>query len=310
MSEPDAGSPRQLTRSMRILLVVAGALVFLAGVQLFVFPLRTAHYFSWTIAPPMTAVFLGASYWSALAFEWSAAAQRRWADARIAIPTVFVFTTLTLVATLIHIDKFHFGTAFGAGTRAVTWAWLAIYVAVPIIMVVLWVVQTHRAGTEPLRVRMLSAPMRVTVSLQAVLLLGIGAALFISPLRAASWWPWPLTPLTGRAIGAWCIGLGVAAAHARWENDVRRVQPAAFAFLAFGALQLVSLLRHGGDLKWDRAPAWIYLAFLTSAAVIGTVVLVQGRGLGADVVPVVDLTAQGRAANDAKSTELSSRVDS
>jgi hypothetical protein len=282
---------------MRILLVTAGVLVFLAGVQLFVFPLRTDRYFSWTIAPPMTAVFLGASYWSALAFEWSAAAQQRWADARIAIPTVFAFTTLTLVATLIHIDKFHFGTAFGAGTRAVTWAWLAIYVVVPILMVVLWVSQTRQPGTEPPRVRPLSTPIAVTVSVQAVLLLALGAALFIAPLRAASWWPWTLTPLTGRAIGAWCIGLGVAAAQARWENDVRRVQPAAFAFVAFGGLQLVSLLRHGGDMRWDRAAAWIYLVFLISAAVIGTVVLVENP-------------AQGRAANEAKSTELSSRVDS
>src|SRR4051812_40412545 len=138
---------------MRILLVTAGVLVFLAGVQLFVFPLRTDRYFSWTIAPPMTAVFLGASYWSALAFEWSAAAQRRWSDARVAVPTVFVFTTLTLVATLIHHDKFHFGTAFETGTRAVTWAWLAIYVLVPIIMIILWVLQTRRAGGDAPRIR-------------------------------------------------------------------------------------------------------------------------------------------------------------
>jgi hypothetical protein len=282
---------------MRLLLLVAGLLVFLAGVQLFVFPLRTDRYFSWTIAPPMTAVFLGASYWSALAFEWSAAAQRRWADARIAIPTVFVFTTLTLVATLIHLDKFHFGTEFDAGTRAVTWAWLAIYVVVPIIMVVLWAAQNRRPGAEPRRERSLSAPIRLTVSVQAVLLLTIGVALFISPMRTASWWPWMLTPLTGRAIGAWCIGLGVAAAQARWENDVRRVQPAAFAFVAFGALQFVSLLRHGGDVDWGRAPAWIYVAFLISAVVIGTAVVVENP-------------AQGRAANVAKSTELSSRVDS
>ena len=105
MSGPEDLAPRLLTRPMRILLVVAGVLVFLAGVQLFVFPLRTDRFFAWTIAPPMTAVFLGASYWSALAFEWSAAAQRRWSDARIAIPTVFVFTTLTLVATLVHIRQ-------------------------------------------------------------------------------------------------------------------------------------------------------------------------------------------------------------
>src|SRR4249919_2285581 len=117
MTRPDAADAptdgyRPLTAPMRALLITAGALVFLAGVQLFVFPLRTDRYFSWTIHPPMTAVFLGAAYWSSLAFEWSAARRTRWADARIAVPTVFVFTTLTLVATLVHRDKFHFGSEF------------------------------------------------------------------------------------------------------------------------------------------------------------------------------------------------------
>ena len=73
------------------------------------------------------------------------------------------------------------------------------------------------------------------------------------------------------------------------------------------------MLRHGGDLSWDRAPAWVYLAFVISAAIIGTVVLLEGRGLGEEdgrVIVVTDVPGQGRAANDAKSTDLSSRVDS
>ena len=36
-------------------------------------PKRTATYFAWTIQPPLTAAFLGSAYWSAAAFEWSAA---------------------------------------------------------------------------------------------------------------------------------------------------------------------------------------------------------------------------------------------
>src|SRR3954470_7030798 len=127
--------PRLLLASMRRLLVVAAVLVFLAGVPLFVFPLRTERYFAWTIDVPMTAVFLGAAYWSSRAFEWSASRRRWWCDARIAVPTVFVFTTLTLVATLVHVDKFHFGAEHAGWTRVVTWAWLAIYAVVPVLMV-------------------------------------------------------------------------------------------------------------------------------------------------------------------------------
>ena len=65
-----------LVASVRRLLLVAALLVFLAGVQLFVFPLRTDTYFAWTIASPMTAVFLGASYWSAVGLEMAAAREQ------------------------------------------------------------------------------------------------------------------------------------------------------------------------------------------------------------------------------------------
>ena len=62
---------------MRRLLYVAAALVFLAGIPLFVFPERTDRYFAWTVDSRMTSVFLGAAYWSAIGLELAAARARR-----------------------------------------------------------------------------------------------------------------------------------------------------------------------------------------------------------------------------------------
>lgn len=262
---------------MRALLWVAGVLVFLAGVQLFVFPLRTATYFAWTIEPPMTAVFLGAAYWSSLAFEWTAARRRWWCDARIAVPTVFVFTALTLVATLVHVDRFHFGAEHDTSTRVVTWVWLAIYAVVPVLMVVLTWVQVRQPGVDRPRRQRLPRPLRAVLVLEAAGLLLVGLALFVVPDRSAGGWPWPLTPLTARAVGAWCLGLGVAAAHACWEDDVVRLRPAAVAFGWFAGLQSLALLRHGGDLDWARPTAWLYVLFLASAALIAAWVLSDAR---------------------------------
>ena len=129
MTDDQAGAP--VAGSVRILLQVAAALVFLAGVQLFLFPRRTDEYFAWTVASPMTAVFLGASYWSAVGLELVAARAARWAGARIALPAVFAFTTLTLIVTLVHLELFHLDDDLALRTRAVTWAWIAVYVAVP-----------------------------------------------------------------------------------------------------------------------------------------------------------------------------------
>ena len=121
--------------AMRWLLGVAAVLVFLAGVQLFVFPLDTDTRFAWTIDSPMTAVFLGASYWSAVGLELSGARARRWTVARVAVPAVFVFTALTFVVTMVHLDKFHLAAELAAVTRGVTWAWIAVYAVVPLLMV-------------------------------------------------------------------------------------------------------------------------------------------------------------------------------
>ncbi|MET0881702.1 MAG: hypothetical protein ABWZ14_09125 [Acidimicrobiales bacterium] len=247
--------------AVRILLFVAAALVFLAGVQLFVFPLRTDEYFAWTIASPMTAVFLGAAYWSAVGLEVAAARAEGWAGARIALPTVFVFTALTLVVTLIHLDLFHLGSDFALNTRLVTWFWLAIYGGVPVLMVVAYARQ-RRVGLATPPPSGLPVVVRVVLVVLAVVLLGFGFSLLVAPSWADGGWPWALTPLTGRAIGAWLIGLGVAAADARALDDAPSLRPLGATGVLFGVLQGVALLRYGDELAWDEAAAYGYVAFL------------------------------------------------
>ena len=275
---------RVLQPGMRVLLVIAGVLVLLAGFQLFVFTERTATHFAWTIQPPLTAAFLGAAYWSAAAFEWSAARSRTWADARIAVPTVFVFTVLTLVATLLHLDKFHFGSSFELATQAVTWAWLAIYTSVPVMMAVLWWRQSRAPGVDSPRTHPFPMWLRVLVGLQAVLLLVVGTALFLFPLRTGArpegpgaWWPWALTPLTSRAVGAWSFSLGVAATHALLERDARRVRPAAIAYVAFAVLEGIAVLRYLDTPDWSSTAGVVYLTFLASSAITGLSCLWLGR---------------------------------
>jgi hypothetical protein len=256
-----AAPPTTMTPLMRWLLGVAALLVFLAGVQLFVFPLRTERYFAWTIASPMTAVFLGASYWSAVGLELVAARSATWERARVAVPAVFVFTTLTLVVTLAHLDTFHLDAGLDLGTRFVTWAWLAVYVAVPVLMAVAWAIQRRSSTVVPVGSG-LPVLVRVVLLALAAVLLGLGIALLIAPQWADAAWPWALTPLTGRAIGAWLVGLGTAAAHAVLLDDRASLRPLAVTGVAFGVLQTLALMRHGDELDWSGAPAALYVAVL------------------------------------------------
>jgi hypothetical protein len=205
---------------------------------------------------------------SAAVLEALAARQGSWQRARIAVPGVLAFTTLTLVVTLVHLGKFHLDAAVLI-TRVLTWGWLAIYVGVPPVLAFLWWRQARAVpGPVPEGPRLLP-PVRAALGLQGAVMLALGAALLVAPVQAARLWPWPLTALTGRAVGAWLVGLGIIAAQS-WHADRHEAVAVVFpAITVYGALQLAVLAGFARSMHWDQAPAWCYLLFLASLLAVG-----------------------------------------
>ena len=270
-AQAKADAIRPLVPWMRWLLYTAAVLVLLAGFQLFVFTGRTGTFFAWTIANPLAAVFLGGGYWASVLIEALAGRQAVWANARIAVPAVFVFSVLTLAASLMHLGQFHLGSHFAAGTRIVTWAWIAIYVLVPLLMLIVFTVQARTPGADPPQSAPLPVCLLAMLAVQAIILLGFGVALFAVPRQAAPLWPWKLTPLLAQATGAWVISLGVAASHSLLERDARRLRPAALGYTLLALLQVIALVRYPHQFEWGSASGIIYLVFLGTMLLTGTV---------------------------------------
>jgi hypothetical protein len=254
---------------MRGVFIVGSVLVTAAGTQLFILTDHTETLFAWTIKPPVTAAFLGAFYFTALALAASSATRRTWAEARVGVPGVFVFITLTVVATLLHLGKFHFHVDQTSAVSA-AWLWLVIYVLDPPAVLLLWILQVRRPGGDPPRRAKLPPLYRAVAWAQAAVALAVGVSLFVVPSTAARLWPWTLTPLTARAVAAWLIGLGLVLAAAPIENDWSRLHPATAAYAVLGILQTVALLRYPDDVAWGSPQAWAYLVFLGSVFVVGT----------------------------------------
>ena len=255
---------------------MAAVLVLFAGIQLFVFTDRSSTFFAWTILNPLGAAFLGAAYWASVAIEALAGRQQIWANARIAVPTVLVFTVLTLVASLLHLGKLHLGSEFAAGTRIVAVAWLAIYVLVPLLLACLLIVQARVPGSDPPRLTVLPGWVCAILAAQAIVLTGTGVAMFALPDQASAFWPWLLTPTMAQATAAWLISLGVAAGHALLERDARRLRPAAVGDILFVLFQLIALARYPDLVSWGSASCVIYVIVLGSMLVVGTACLIQG----------------------------------
>jgi hypothetical protein len=244
---------------LRWFLGVAAVLAVIAGIELFVGASETDRFFSWTIDPPLTAAFLGAAYWAAAVLLGWAASQERWVLARTAIPPVLTIAVLLLGATLAHVDKFDFDSVFG-------WFWLVVYIVVtPLLVYLLWRQPSGTAAHGP----SIATWARAVLALQAAAMVAMGVALLIAPLSAGDAWPWELTPLTGRAIGAFLCGFGVAAAFAIRENDLHRLRGCALAYGALGALELLALALHWDDFDSGDASGIAYVAVVASVLVVG-----------------------------------------
>jgi hypothetical protein len=109
----------------------------------------------------------------------------------------------------------------------------------------------------------------VAMGVQAVVLVVAGIGLVVAPTGLREWWPWALTPLTSRVIGAWFVALGFAAGLAIHERDLSRLRSAAITYVVFGLLEAGALVRYRDDVEWDSAAAWLYVALLCAVAATG-----------------------------------------
>ena len=263
VSPPRATLPRvtPLTRELRVLLSMFAGLALVAGFLLFPLAEETDRFFSWTIQPPLTAAFMGAAYWAAFVLIAWAARAATWELARPALVPVTTIAVLLLVATLVHLDKVDLDSIFG-------WFWLVAYCSVPPALAVLVWAQARRAAGSAPAAHPVPAALRAARLLQAVVMGGLGAVMYVEPSTAGDLWPWALTPLTARAVSAFLIGFAAAAAYAAWDNRLEPFAGAAHAYAALGALELLAAAVFSGDFD-GGARTVLYVGFTVTVLAVG-----------------------------------------
>lgn len=267
----DTAATRRLLPGMRALLVAFALLTAMAVGALYVLAERTSETFAWTIAPPLTAAFLGAGYAAGFVLVVLCMRDPVWVNSRAAVLTIFVFVVLTLVATLLHVNRLHFDddfTTLGTIARIAAWFWFAVYVIVPLAMAVLLALQERAPGTDPPSRHPVPGLLRAVLAVESALLLVGGALMFADPTTASTLWPWPLLPFTGRVVAAWLLAFGIATALAAVHGDLARLRTAAIAYAVFGVLVLLAVARFPDTPDWGHPSSWIFVG--TAVAVVAT----------------------------------------
>jgi hypothetical protein len=262
---------RRLLPGMKALLVAFALLTAIAVGALYVLAENTAETFAWTISPALTAAFLGAGYAAGFVLVVLCMRDPVWVDSRAAVLTIFAFVVLTLVATLLHVNRLHFDDDFGdlgAVAKVAAWFWFAVYVIVPVAMAVLLVLQERAPGDDPPATHPIPGVLRTVLAVESALLLVGGVLMYADPTTASTVWPWPLLPFTGRVVAAWLLAFGLATALAAVHGDLARLRTAAIAYTVFGVLVLAAVARFSDTPDWDHPSSWIFVG--TALAVVAT----------------------------------------
>lgn len=243
-----------LLRITRLGVFVLLALALANGLFLYLVPGRAQFDYAWSIKPPINAATIGAGYLAGcVATGLVVFNARSWRSLRVLPLALAVLAVTALAATLIHEDRF-------VWDYAPTWAWIAVYGTVPLVVPVFWRLQERRQGPTPAADPRLK-PLRARSAALGVVLAAGGLALFAIPTQMADVWPWPLTPLLARVIAAWyllaaCVLL-TAAVSLRRSHEV----PIPYATLATWSLLLLVLpVLHSDDLAGRPVALVVWLS--------------------------------------------------
>jgi hypothetical protein len=286
-----SGRPRddRILPFARVAAVAVIAILVLAWIVLFLFPGDTAHRFAWTIDSRMTVMLMGAGYGSAIYFFVRVLTERRWHRVTLGFIPTTVFTWMMLGVTLLHWDRFRHGSA-----PFLLWFW--VYLITPILVPAVWLLnRSHDPGTLEDRDAFLPVWVRVAMAVAGIAMAGIAAWLYAAPGSAASAWPWPLTPLTARAVASFVALPAVAwvaiAVDGRWSAS--RVMLATIA-IGLGFL-LVAVVRAWNEFDPANPLRLVYVGGLVvTLAAIGVLSLWMRERLRTFAEPVPAATADPR----------------
>jgi hypothetical protein len=262
---PDRHDDRVLPTTRGLSAFIAPFLI--AGfVLLYVLPGETGRLWAWPIQSHMTSMLLASAYLGGCYFFLRVLlVEQRWAAVRAGFVSVALFATLLGLATIEHWDRFSHGNpAF--------WLWAGLYFAAPLLVVAAWLAnQRYAARPAPDEPR-LGRMARGVVAGMGMLAGLTGLWLFLAPERAITVWPWALTPLTARVVGAtFCLGVAGLAVlvDSRWESVrlMRRVQLVMFVLIAGAVFRARQEFLTDRPLTWVMGVGFValFLASLVSA---------------------------------------------
>ena len=262
LSSPGLAHDDRILPETRWLAAVIIPFLVAAFIILYLWPNDTDKLFAWTIKPTMTPMMLAAAYLGGIYFFTRVLLAKQWHLVKVGFLAVTAFASLLGIATILHWDRFnHSHISF--------YTWATLYFTTPFLVFAVWLRnRTTDLGTVDPDEFIIRPVIRLFIGIIGLITLAVSLLLFLQPDLMIRQWPWMLTPLTARVVGAMfalpgIVGLGIAA-EKRWSAARIILEAQAFSI----AMILVAAALAWGNFAPSKPLTWLFvggLAFLLVA---------------------------------------------
>ena len=169
---------------------------------------------------------------------------RRWENIRVFIIASILFSSVELLSTFLHWDKFSVGTTpFNV--------WFVSYLLPPPLFLFFYLWHQRRAAPIPhIDDEPLPPNLRTAMRVLGALLGAIAVLAFLVPAVVAPIMPWTFSALTLRALSGWVLALGVMMISVARENDRTRARIVSPFFVLLLPAIVFEVARYPDQVNW------------------------------------------------------------
>ena len=255
---------------MRIRLVKIGLwlhtiLTILAGSGLFLFPQTFGPIWPWAL-PPLASRFMGSllvgggvcTALAALAPE----------PLPLAGPALLGLGDI-LIASVGLID---IGQTSFTGRMIV---WLAAFIGTALLLWSLLILYGRQAsqGSDQ---RPLTHGMRIYFAIHLAVVIPVGLTMYLGPGLAQHLWPWPLSPVNVRLLGAFFVGASILSIWSLRQRYWQAIRPLVTLYAVFTTLATLASILHFSLFSPGRIATWAFFALYLFVALGAWSFLVRG----------------------------------
>jgi hypothetical protein len=233
----------------RLLSIAIVPFLVVAFAVLYLWPNETDRLFAWTIRPALSPMVLGSVYLGGAYFFFRVALASQWHTVKAGFLPVTLFASLMGIATIVHWERFNHG-------HVAFWLWAGLYFSTPFLVPAVWLANRRQDPAVNPQEVLIPASVSKAIGVVGTLAVVVGLLLFLFPMRAIDLWPWQLTPLTARIMGA-IFALGVTALGSIGERRWSAARLMLQVEILMVALVIVAGIRARTDLDPSNPITWL-----------------------------------------------------